>query len=126
MLLNPIPYVPDPNDLTILYILFSIIAILDFTFILGTILTLKYSSHKELLGKIFVIMGTIELMPYIFSVFHIFMVNLPYLLLNNWMFFFILGLTTVTGGLAIIKKVKHYWMFFVIMAKAKITEIKIR
>ncbi len=116
MQLNPIPYVPDPYDLTILYIFFSIIAILAITFIIGTNLTLKYKSHKELMGKIFVIVGIIELVPYILSVIHTIIVNLPYLLYNYWMFIFVLGCITLTGGIAMLKKVKHHWMFFLIMA----------
>lgn len=116
MQLNPIPNVPDPYDLTILYIFFSIITILAITFIIGTILTRKYTSHKKLIGKIFVAMGTIELIPYILSVIHTILVNLPYLLYNYWMFLFILGCITLTGGAALLKKIKHHWTFFLIMA----------
>jgi len=116
MLLNPIPTVPDPYDLNILYIFFSIIAILAITFIIGTILTRKYDKHSKLIGKIFVTIGTIELIPYILSVIHTILVNLPYLLYNYWIFLFALGCITLTGGVTMLKKTKHHWMFFLIMA----------
>ena len=116
MLLNPIPSVTDTDFYLLYYVFFSVIAIPAIIFILGTILTLKYSSHKEITGKIFVAMGTVELLPYVFSVFHTFMVNLYYLLYNYWIFVFILGCITLTGGAAILKKVKRIWMFFLIIA----------
>ena len=116
MLLNPIPNVPDPYDLTILYIFFSVIAILSIIFIIGSILTPKYDRHSKLIGKIFVAIGTIEIIPYILSVIHTILVNLLYLLYNYWLFLFILGCITLTGGIAILKKVKHHWMFFLIVA----------
>ena len=116
MLLNPIPTVPDPYDLTILYIFFSIIAILAIIFIIGTILTRKYDRHNKLIGKIFVVIGTIEIIPHILSLIHTILVNLPYLLYNYWIFLFALGCTTLTGGVAILKKVKHHWMFFLVIA----------
>ena len=116
MQLNPIPYPPDPYDLTILYIFFSIITILAITFIIGIILTRKYDRHSKLIGKIFVAIGTIEIIPYILSVIHTIIVNLLYTLYNYWLFLFVLGCITLTGGVAILKKVKHHWMFFLIMA----------
>jgi hypothetical protein len=116
MQLNPIPNVPDPYDLFLLYIFFSIIAILAIIFIIVTILTVKYDRHMRLIGKIFVAIGMIEVIPYLLSVIHTVLVRLPYLLYNYWMFLFILGCITLTGGAAIIKKVKQNWMFFLIMA----------
>ena len=116
MQLNPIPNVPDPYDLFLLYIFFSIIAILAIIFIIVTILTVKYDRHMRLIGKIFVAIGMIEVIPYLLSVIHTVLVRLPYLLYNYWMFLFILGCITLTGGAAIIKKVKPHWMFFLIMA----------
>lgn len=116
MQLNPIPYPPDPYDLTILYIFFSIITILAITFIIGIILTRKYDRHSKLIGKIFVAIGTIEIIPYILSVIHTIIVSLLYTLYNYWLFLFVLGCITLTGGVAILKKVKHHWMFFLIMA----------
>ena len=116
MQLNPIPYPPDPYDLTLLYIFFSIIAVLAITFIIGTILTRKYDRHTKLIGKIFVAIGITEIIPYILSVIHTILVNLPYLLYNPWLFLFVLGCITLTGGVAILKKVKQHWMFFLIMA----------
>ena len=116
MLLNPIPYVPDTDSYLYFGIFFSIIAILAIIFIAGTILTQKYKTHKALIGKIFVAIGIIELIPYISSIIHTILVNLPYLLYNYWMFLFILGCITLTGGVAILKKVKQHWMFFLIVA----------
>jgi hypothetical protein len=116
MQLNPIPNVPDTDFHLLFYITFSIIAILAIIFIIATILTQKYDRHKRVVGKIFVAIGTTELIPYILSAIHTILVNLPYLLYNNWMFLFILGCITITGGAAILKKVKPHWMFFLIMA----------
>jgi hypothetical protein len=116
MQLNPIPNVPDTDFHLLFYITFSIIAILAIIFIIATILTQKYDRHKRVVGKIFVAIGTTELIPYILSAIHTILVNLPYLLYNNWMFLFILGCITLTGGAAILKKVKPHWMFFLIMA----------
>jgi len=116
MQLNPVPSVPDTDFYLLFYIFFSIIAILAITFIIVMILTLKYDRHSRLIGKIFVAIGMIELIPYIISVIHTILVNLPYLLYNYWMFLFILGCITLTGGVAILKKVKQTWMFFLIMA----------
>ena len=116
MQLNPIPNVPDTDFHLLFYITFSIIAILAIIFIIATILTQKYDRHKRLIGKIFLAIGTTELIPYILSAIHTILVNLPYLLYNNWMFLFILGCITLTGGGAILKKVKPHWMFFLIMA----------
>jgi hypothetical protein len=116
MQLNPIPNVPDTDFHLLFYITFSIIAILAIIFIIATILTQKYDRHKRVVGKIFVAIGTTELIPYILSAIHTILVNLPYLLYNNWMFLFILGCITLTGGGAILKKVKPHWMFFLIMA----------
>jgi hypothetical protein len=116
MQLNPIPSVPDTDFHLLFYITFSIIAILAIIFIIATILTQKYDRHKRVVGKIFVAIGTTELIPYILSAIHTILVNLPYLLYNNWMFLFILGCITLTGGAAILKKVKPHWMFFLIMA----------
>lgn len=116
MLLNPIPYVPDTDFYLLYYIFFSIIAILAIIFMIGTILARKYTSHKRLTGKIFVAMGIIELIPYILSAFNTGIVNLNYLLYNGWIFLFILGCITLTGGIALLKKIKHHWTFFLIMA----------
>jgi hypothetical protein len=116
MQLNPIPNVPDTDFHLLFYITFSIVAILAIIFIIATILTQKYDRHKRVVGKIFVAIGTTELIPYILSAIHTILVNLPYLLYNNWMFLFILGCITLTGGAAILKKVKPHWMFFLIMA----------
>ena len=116
MQLNPIPNVPDTDFHLLFYITFSIIAILAIIFIIATILTQKYDRHKRVVGKIFVAIGTTELIPYILSAIHTILVNLPYVLYNNWMFLFILGCITLTGGAAILKKVKPHWMFFLIMA----------
>ena len=114
-MLNPVPW-SSSDSYTLLYIYFSIIAILSVTFIIGTILVLKYDKYKRLAGKIFVALGIIELIPYILSVIHTILVNLPYLLYNPWMFLFILGCITLTGGVANIKQTKSHWMFFLIMA----------
>ena len=116
MQLNPIPNVPDTDFYLLYYITFSIIAILAIIFIIGVILTLKYDRHRRLIGKIFVALGIIELVPYLLSVIHTVLVNLPYLLYNYWMFLFILGFITLTGGVAFLKKVKQNWIFFLIMA----------
>jgi len=117
MLLNPIPWSSsDSYVYTLFYIYFSIIAILAVTFITGTILILKYDKYKRLTGKIFVAIGIIELIPYITAVIQIIMLNLLYQLYNPWMFLFILGCITLTGGVANIKQTKSHWMFFLIMA----------
>jgi hypothetical protein len=116
MQLNPIPSVPDTYDLTILYIFFSIIAILAITFITGTILTRKYNKHQRLIGKISVAIGITEIIPYILSVIHTIIVNLPYLLYNIWLFLFALGCITLTGGVVNIKQTKSDWTFFLIIA----------
>ena len=117
MLLNPIPWNSDASyDYLLWYSFFSIIAILAIIFIAGTILTLKYNKHRKLMGKIFVAIGTIELIPYTIATIQIIMLNLLYQLYNPWLFLFILGCITLTGGVANIKKVKQHWMFFLIMA----------
>ena len=116
MQLNTIPYVPSTDFYLLYYIFFSIIAILAIIFIIGTILARKYTSHKRLTGKIFVAMGIIEIIPYILSVIHTILVNLLYLFYNYWLFLFILGCITLTGGIALLKKIKHHWTFFLIMA----------
>ena len=116
MQLNPIPYVPSTDFYLLYYIFFSIIEILAIIFIIGTILARKYTSHKRLTGKIFVAMGIIEIIPYILSVIHTILVNLVYLFYNYWLFLFILGCITLTGGIALLKKIKHHWTFFLIMA----------
>lgn len=116
MLFNSISYVPDPYDLTMHYIFFSIIAILAIIFIIGTILTLKYDRYSKLIGKIFVAIGIVELVPYFLSVIHTILVSLPYLLYNPWLFLFVLGCITLTGGVSFLRKVKQHWMFFIIAA----------
>jgi hypothetical protein len=112
---NPVPNVSDTNFYLLYCIFFSIIAILAIIFIIGAILTVKYGSHRRLVGKIFVALGIIELIPYIMSVVHTILVNLPFLLYNYWMFLFILGCITLTGGITTLKKVKQHWMFFLII-----------
>jgi hypothetical protein len=117
MLLNPIPWGSFDSEVYLpRYILFSIIAILAATFIVGTILTSKYNKNRKLVGKIFVAIGIIELIPYIIAVIQIIMLNLFYQLYNPWMFLFILGCITLTGGVANIKQTKSHWLFFLIMA----------
>ena len=115
MQLNPIPNVPA-SDVYFMKYIFAIVAILAIIFIIGTILTRKYTSYRRLTGKIFVSMGIIEIIPYIYSVIHVIMINHPHLLYNYWIFVFILGCITLTGGVALLKKVKHHWTFFLIMA----------
>ena len=112
---NPVPNVSDTNFYLLYCIFFSIIAILAIIFIIGAILTVKYGSPRRLVGKIFVALGIIELIPYIMSVIHTILVNLPFLLYNYWMFLFILGCITLTGGITTLKKVKQHWMFFLII-----------
>ena len=112
---NPVPNVSDTNFYLLYCIFFSIIAILAIIFIIGAILTVKYGSHRRLVGKIFVALGIIELIPYIMSVIHTILVNLPFLLYNYWNFLFILGCITLTGGITTLKKVKQHWMFFLII-----------
>lgn len=109
MQLNHIPYVPDTDFYLLFYILFSVIAILAIIFIIGTILTLKYNSHRRLIGKIFVAIGIIEIIPLIF-------LAVRAILPTHFTILAILGLITLTGGLASIKQVKSHWMFFLIMA----------
>lgn len=116
MQLNPIPSVPDPYDFTILYLFVSIITILAITFITGTILTRKDTSHKRSMGTIFAAIGITEIIPYILTVIHTILVNLPYLLYNPWLFLFTLGCITLTGGVVNIKQTKSDWTFFLIMA----------
>lgn len=117
MLLNPIPWNSSDSDVYLLrYSFFAIIAILAITFIVGTILTLKYNKNRKLMGKIFVAIGIIELIPYTIAAIQITMLNLLYQLYNPYLFLFILGCITLTGGVANIKKVKQHWMFFLIMA----------
>jgi len=116
MQFNPIPYVPDTDSYLLFSIFFSTIAILAITFITGTILALKYYRHRSLTGKIFVAIGIAELIPYIISVIHTILIKLPYLLYNPWMFPFILGCITLTGGVTLLKRLKHYWMFVLIIA----------
>jgi hypothetical protein len=116
MLPNSTSYVPNLYEHTELYIFFSIITILAITFIIGAILTIKYSSHKKPIGKIFTAIGTIELIPYIISVIHTIQANLPYLLYNPWLFLFVLGCITLTGGVSFLRKVKQHWMLFLITA----------
>ncbi len=116
MLLNPIPYIPESEAFNWLNYIFTIIAILAIIFITGTILTRKYTSYRRLTGKIFVAMGITEIPPYIYSVIYAIMVNRPYLLYNNWIFLFILGCITLAGGVVILKKVKHHWTYFLIIA----------
>lgn len=115
-MLNPVPWSSsDSYVYTLFYIYFSIIAILAVTFITGTILILKYDKYKRSAGKIFVAIGIVELIPYIIAVIQIIMLNLFYQLYNPWMFLFILGCITLTGGIANIKRTKSHWMFFLIM-----------
>jgi hypothetical protein len=117
MLFSPIPPGSYDSDIYLLwYIYFSIIAILAITFIVGTILTLKHSKNRKLLGKIFVVIGIIELIPYTIAAIQIITLNLFYQLYNPYLFFFILGCITLTGGVAILKKVKQHWMYFLITA----------
>ena len=115
MQLNPIPSVPDPYDFKILYLFVSIITILAIIFMTGTILTRKDTGHKRLMGKIFVVLGTIEIIPYILTVILTILANLLYLLYNPWLFLFTLGCITLTGGVVNIKT-KSNWTFFLIMA----------
>ena len=115
MQLNPIPNVPESEAYWFSYI-FAIVTILAIIFIICTILTRKYNSYRRLTGKIFVALGIIEIIPYILSLIHAIIVNHPYLLYNYWIFIFILGCITLTGGIANLKKVKNHWTFFLIMA----------
>jgi hypothetical protein len=115
MLLNPIPWNSSDSDVYLLrYSFFAIIAILAITFIVGTILTLKYNKNRKLVGKIFVVIGILELSSFIIPIIISATGYAGYFLSrdNPFTSLSILGCITLAGGIANIKQVKQHWMFF--------------
>ncbi len=121
MLLNPISYVPKTLDQYTLQIYFSIIAILAITFITSTPLSLKYNSHRDIIGKILVAVGIAELLPFFFGIFAILnQMSLSYLLLNPLIVLLVLGLITMAGGTLNIRKAEAHWFYLLIVSLTSI------
>jgi hypothetical protein len=119
MLLNPIPWNSYDSEVYLSrYIFFSIIAILAITFIIGTLLALRYNKHQRLAGKIFVAIGILEMSTFIIPIIISATGYAGYFLSpdNPFTNLSILGCITLTGGVASIKQEKHHWLFFLIFS----------
>lgn len=118
MLLNPIPWNYDSEVYLLRYIHFSIIAILALAFAIGTMLALRYNKHRKLTGKIFAVIGILEMSTFTIAIIISATDYTGYFLSPNNPFtnLSILGCITLTGGVASIKQVKNHWLFFLIFS----------
>jgi ABC-type spermidine/putrescine transport system permease subunit II len=105
---------------------FLILVELTITLVIGTVLALKYDKYRRPIGKTFVALGIIALIPYIISLISILTANSPsisYGLDNPMLFLFTLGSITLTDGVVNIRQTKSNWIFFLVMAAIILTAI---
>ncbi len=120
MSLNPIPPEPGPHppiDTPLSSFLFYLITVLATMFIVGVVLTRKYSRYRKLVGKIFTATGILEIVAFILYII-IAQYYTSYFISSRPQFnsLIILGIITLAGGIASTELKKPHWgLFFLIM-----------
>ena len=117
MQLNPIPYVLHSNYYEPPLFLLAFVLLPAVAFITGSAISLKNTSERKLIGAIFIVAGTMELLLFLlFIVTYANQTTMKFLLVNPFTFLSILGLITIAGGVASIKKAKAIWIWLLIIA----------
>ena len=99
------------------YDIFYLIVLSVVIFIIGSVLSLKYTKYKKHIGTILIAIGIFDLLPYFVVIIDLLnRGSQVFFLPNPTMFLTILEFITLFGGIAILIQVKRVWILFLIIA----------
>lgn len=97
--------------------MFFLIVLSIVVFVIGVVLSLKYTQYKKYVGIILTAVGIFDIIPYIAAIINLLnRVSQVFFILAPTVLLALIGCITLIGGVTILKQAKRVWILLLIIA----------